>query len=42
MGRNKALLEVNGERMVETAYRRMWETWITGGPPAHFILKGTS
>jgi FdhD protein len=23
MGRNKALLEVNGERMVETAYRRM-------------------
>lgn len=25
MGRNKALLEVNGERMVETAYRRMAE-----------------
>lgn len=23
MGRNKALLEVNGERMIETAYRRM-------------------
>lgn len=25
MGRNKALMEVNGERMVETAYRRMAE-----------------
>jgi FdhD protein len=25
MGRNKALLEVNGERMIETAYRRMAE-----------------
>lgn len=25
MGRNKALLEVNGERMIETAYRRMTE-----------------
>ena len=25
MGRNKALMEVNGERMIETAYRRMAE-----------------
>ncbi len=29
-------------RDLETAYRRMWETWITGGPPAPFILEGTS
>jgi FdhD protein len=43
MGRNKALLEINGERMIETAYRRMAELFdevilVTNTPDAYGFL----
>ncbi len=43
MGRNKALLEVHGERMIETAYRRMAELFdevllITNSPEVYDFI----
>jgi FdhD protein len=43
MGRNKALLEVNGERMIETAYRRMAELFdevllVTNSPDVYDFI----